>query len=117
MTRAGVERTDQLLTEALLNPDLARTLLMKASPGNRPFIAQRLSSQLGSLAAVGGASAAGEARTSPPPVSLSSTAIQRSSSEKSSSSYRIASIAPEQARIMPLRPCAPAARNSSNALS
>ena len=63
MTRTGVERTDQLLTEALLNPELARTLLMKATPGNRPFIAQRLSSQLGSLAAVGGASAAGEGQS------------------------------------------------------
>jgi hypothetical protein len=72
MTRAGVERTDQLLTEALLNPELARTLLMKATPGNRPFIAQRLSSQLGSLAAVGGTSAAGEGQSSNPrrPVTL-----------------------------------------------
>jgi hypothetical protein len=47
--RIGVERTDQLMTEALLNPDLARTLLMKPSPGNQPFIAQRLGSQLGTL--------------------------------------------------------------------
>ena len=60
LTRAGVERTDQLLTEALLNPELARTLLMKASPGNLPFIAQRLASQLGSLTAVAGTSAASE---------------------------------------------------------
>lgn len=47
---ADIERTDQLLTEALLNPELARTLLMKATPANRPFVAQRLGSQLGTLA-------------------------------------------------------------------
>jgi hypothetical protein len=60
MKRAGIERTDQLLTEALLNPELTRTLLMKATPGNRVFIAQRLGSQLGTLAAEAGAQAAGE---------------------------------------------------------
>jgi hypothetical protein len=49
---AGIEQTDQLLTEALLHPELARTLLMKATPANRPFIAQRLRSQLGTLLAV-----------------------------------------------------------------
>lgn len=49
--RAGLEQTDQLMTEALLHPDLAKTLLMKASQGNRPFIAQRLKQQLGALAA------------------------------------------------------------------
>ena len=46
---------DQLLTEALLHPELARTLLMKATPANRPFIAQRLRSQLGTLALAGAA--------------------------------------------------------------
>jgi hypothetical protein len=34
----------------LLSPDLAKTLLMKATSANRPFIAQRLASQLGTLA-------------------------------------------------------------------
>jgi hypothetical protein len=47
---AGIDRADQLTTEALLNPELARTLLIKPSPGNAPFIAQRLSSHLGTLA-------------------------------------------------------------------
>lgn len=51
---AGLEQTNQLMTEALLNPDLAKTLLMKASPGNRPFIAQRLGQQLGALGASAG---------------------------------------------------------------
>jgi hypothetical protein len=66
MRRSGIERTDQLLTEALLNPELARALLMKASPGNRPFIAQRLASQLGTLAAVSGAEAANQNRATKP---------------------------------------------------
>jgi len=47
---AGIDRVDQLTTEALLNPELARTLLVKPTPGNAPFIAQRLSSHLGTLA-------------------------------------------------------------------
>ena len=58
--RTGIARTEELLTEALLNPELAKTLLMKASPANRPFIAQRLTSQLGTLAAVSGGQAANE---------------------------------------------------------
>jgi hypothetical protein len=58
--RPGIEKIDQLLTEALLNPELAKTLLMKATPANRPLIAQRLASQLGTLAAVGSGQAAGE---------------------------------------------------------
>ena len=56
--RTGIARTEDLLTEALLNPELARTLLMKASAENRPFIAQRLTSQLGTLGAVAAESAA-----------------------------------------------------------
>jgi len=40
MKRSGISRTEDLLTEALLNPELAKTLLMKATPANRPFIAQ-----------------------------------------------------------------------------
>ncbi len=35
----------------MLNPDLARTLMMKASPANRPIIAQRLGSQIAALTA------------------------------------------------------------------
>jgi hypothetical protein len=62
LKRAGIERVDQLLTDALLNPELARTLLMKATPENRPFIAQRLGSQLGTLAASAGAQAAGDSQ-------------------------------------------------------
>jgi hypothetical protein len=62
LKRAGIERTDQLLTEALLNPELARTLLMKATPGNRAFIAQRLGSQLGTLAGSAGVQADGRAQ-------------------------------------------------------
>lgn len=55
LKRAGIERTDQLLTEALLNPELAKTLLMRATSANRPIIAQRLASQIGTLAAAAGA--------------------------------------------------------------
>jgi hypothetical protein len=47
----GIARTDELTTEALLHPELAKALLTVASPGNRPFIAQRLASQLGTLGA------------------------------------------------------------------
>jgi hypothetical protein len=35
---------------------------MKATPGNRPFIAQRLASQLGTLAASAGVQSSGERR-------------------------------------------------------
>ena len=56
-----------LLTEALLNPELARTLLMKATPGNRAFIAQRLGLQLGTLAGAAGVQEAGERRQSAKP--------------------------------------------------
>jgi hypothetical protein len=70
MRRAGVENVDRLLTEALLNPEMAQTLLMKASPGNRSIIAQRLASQMGTLAAVGAADGVEERpkrRVSSPP--------------------------------------------------
>jgi hypothetical protein len=60
MRRAGVENVDRLLTEALLNPDMAKTLLMNASPRNKPLIAQRLASQMGTLATVGAADAVEE---------------------------------------------------------
>ena len=58
LTRTGTARIEDLLTEALLNPELAKTLLMKASADNRPFIAQRLGSQLGTLATVAAESSA-----------------------------------------------------------
>jgi hypothetical protein len=60
MRRAGVENVDRLLTEALLNPEMAKTLLTKATPRNRPLIAQRLASQMGTLATVGAADAVEE---------------------------------------------------------
>jgi hypothetical protein len=78
LRRAGIERTDQLLTEALLNPELAKTLLMKSTPGNRVFIAQRLGSQLGTLAGSAGAEATGERqqqRSAPPRVPQPSIAL------------------------------------------
>lgn len=46
---AGMERTEARLAEALLNPEIARTLLMMPSAANRPIIAQRLNQQLGTL--------------------------------------------------------------------
>jgi hypothetical protein len=67
--RSGTAKTEALLTEALLKPELAKTLLMKASPENRPFIAQRLSSQLGTLGTVAaGSAAANENRRPSQPV-------------------------------------------------
>ena len=44
---AGVEKLDALRTEALLNPEVAAALLMKATPANRPFIAAKLNKALG----------------------------------------------------------------------
>jgi hypothetical protein len=69
MQRSGIARSDQLLTEALLNPELAKTLMMKPSPGNRPFIAQRLASQLGTLAATAGLSTSQQRRAAASPAS------------------------------------------------
>jgi hypothetical protein len=56
--RSGTAKTEALLREALLNPDIAKTLLMNASAENRPFIAQRLASQLGTLGIVAARAAA-----------------------------------------------------------
>ena len=63
------------------------------------------------------ASTPGEEKRAPAVISASITAIQRSSSEKSSSSYRMESIAPAAARIKPSPPGCAAARNSSQARS
>lgn len=52
---AGAEKLDVLRTEALLNPDIAATLLMKATPANRPFIAAKLNTTLGRIIGAGGA--------------------------------------------------------------
>lgn len=51
MKAAGIERTDQLMTEALLNPELARTLLTKPNPASQPYIARRLRTSFGRIAA------------------------------------------------------------------
>lgn len=51
MKAAGIEQTNQLVTEALLNPELARTLLITPNPANRPMIAASLKSALGRIAA------------------------------------------------------------------
>jgi hypothetical protein len=61
------------------------------------------------------ASTAGEGSGTPPLSASSSTAIQRSSSEQSSSSYRIANMAPEAASTVPTP--SPALRKRSNAFS
>jgi len=68
----GITKTDELTTEALLHPELAKTLMMVASPGNRPFIAQRLGSQLDTLGAVAGVTsqASTPARTPAPAPTL-----------------------------------------------
>jgi hypothetical protein len=51
LRRVGIEKTDQLLTEALLNPKLGQALMMEPTRGNAPFIAQRLNSQINALLA------------------------------------------------------------------
>src|ERR1700676_5590591 len=65
MKRAGIDEVNKMLTDALLNSELAKTLLMKATPANRPFIAQRLASQVGTLA---GSAAANENQRQSQPV-------------------------------------------------
>ncbi len=81
MRRAGIERREKLLTEALLNPELAQTLLMKATPGNRPFIAARLAKQLGTIAATMANQPQQEQRPRPAPaVPMPNIAMRRSAS-------------------------------------
>jgi len=60
MKAAGVERTNQLLAEALLHPEIARTLLLKPNPANRPFIARSLRSAFGRIAAASASREAAE---------------------------------------------------------
>jgi hypothetical protein len=61
MKAAGIEKTDQLVTEALLNPEIARTLLLKPNPANRPYIARRLRTSIGRLAAPAAVAGQGDA--------------------------------------------------------
>jgi hypothetical protein len=69
LRRSGIDNIDKALTEALLDPEKAKTLLMKATPANRPFIAARLASQFGTLGAVAaGSDAANENRRHAQPV-------------------------------------------------
>jgi hypothetical protein len=69
LRRSGIDNIDKALTEALLDPEKAKTLLMKATPANRPFIAQRLASQFGTLGAVAaGSDSANENRRQSQPV-------------------------------------------------
>src|SRR5215204_3132580 len=55
---AGIDRTDKLMTEALLNPELAQALLMKANQANRPFIEAKLRATLGRILGAGAVSEA-----------------------------------------------------------
>src|SRR5579883_1094526 len=52
MRNAGLRNVDHLVTEAMLDPELARTLLMKVTPQSRAMILKRLASQLETLAMV-----------------------------------------------------------------
>lgn len=47
---AGLQKVDQLVTEAMLNPELAKTLLSKITPKNQSYIGDQLRTQLGKLA-------------------------------------------------------------------
>lgn len=51
MKAAGIESSNQLVTEALLNPEIARTLVLKPNPASKPFIARSLRTAFGRLAA------------------------------------------------------------------
>lgn len=49
---AGLKKVDNLVTEAMLNPELGRTLLMKTTGANKPMVMKRLSAQLKTMAVV-----------------------------------------------------------------
>jgi hypothetical protein len=51
----GLQKADDMLTEALLNPRLARTLLARVTPQNRASITDRLTRQLTTLSAASAA--------------------------------------------------------------
>ncbi len=55
LRRVGLDEVNALRTEALLNPQVAAALLMKATPANRPFIAAKLNSALGRIVGAGAA--------------------------------------------------------------
>ena len=49
---AGIQNVDHLVTQAMLNPALARVLLTKVTPQNETMLAVSLKSQLGRLSLV-----------------------------------------------------------------
>jgi hypothetical protein len=53
--RSGLAKVDDLLTEAMLKPELARTLLAKVSPKTAPAMGKMLAAQLRALSASAGA--------------------------------------------------------------
>lgn len=57
MRAAGVQNQKQLITDALLNPQVARDLLMTARPANQPFFTQRFVPHMATLGAVSAARA------------------------------------------------------------
>jgi hypothetical protein len=54
----GINSVNRLMTEATLNPDLYRTLLMRATPHSAPLFARSLSAALGRTTAVAAVNAA-----------------------------------------------------------
>lgn len=65
MRTAGLHTVDDLVTSAMLNPDLARTLLTKGTAGNRALLAPRLAAQISALSADSGVRETGDNRNAP----------------------------------------------------
>jgi hypothetical protein len=62
LRRAGIDRVDQLITEAMLNPDIGRRLLLKApkdpAPAARSLAAAITQAQIASFSALSNSEAA-----------------------------------------------------------
>jgi hypothetical protein len=64
MRAAGMQKVDELVTQAMLHPELARTLLAKlpTNPGSARGIGKMIASQIMALSAVAAVRAAGGSR-------------------------------------------------------
>jgi len=56
--KAGLPKIDDLITEAMLKPELAQTLLAKATPKEAPALGKMVAAQIRALSASAGAQAA-----------------------------------------------------------
>jgi hypothetical protein len=67
MRNSGLRKVDDLVAQAMLNPDLARTLLAKVPPQSAPTMARIISTQIKALAANAGVVTA-ERQAGPSPI-------------------------------------------------